>query len=145
MLLIVPNDGNLAGLEAAMSGERLDELAGLLGSGVVDVTIPRWDFETRLDRITVLARLGLKAPFSQSADFGGIAPGPLWIDTAVHAASITVDEQGTEAAAAAGLAFDASRPPPDAAIRADKPFLFAIRHTPTGALLFLGRLTDPTA
>ena len=146
MLLIVPDQGNLAAVEASMTGERLDQLVARLEPGLVDVTVPRWDFETNIDLAKELAKLGLEAPFTAAADFGGITPGPLWIETAVHAANVTVDEHGTEAAAATALSFTESAPPePDATIRADRPFLFAVRHTPTGQLLFLGRVTDPTA
>ncbi len=69
----------------------------------------------------------------------------VWISQAIHRANITVDEWGTEAAAVTGLAFEVSGPPqPDVTIRADRPFAFVVRHTPTGAPLFLGHVTDPT-
>ena len=57
-----------------------------------------------------------------------------------------VDEKGTEAAAATAIGFDDSAPPPpDLTVVADRPFLWAITHEDTGALLFVGRLVDPGA
>ena len=57
-----------------------------------------------------------------------------------------VDEKGTEAAAVtAGIFAESGPPPADLTIVADRPFLWAIVHEDTGALLFVGRLVDPTA
>ena len=84
------------------------------------------------------------------ADFSAMAnvPGePLFIGAVVHQANITVDEFGTEAAAAtavimrAGAAYIPDEPLP---FVVDRPFLFAVRHKPTGAILFLGHVGDPT-
>jgi serpin B len=71
------------------------------------------------------------------------------ISAAIHKAYIDVDEEGTEAAAATaimmvGSAMRQAPPPPPIVFRADHPFLFLIRDNSTGAILFLGRLTDPT-
>ena len=61
-------------------------------------------------------------------------------------AFVEVNEEGAEAAAATALTMDASMalPPPVVTFRADHPFLFAIRDTRSGAILFLGRVADPT-
>jgi serpin B len=57
----------------------------------------------------------------------------------------SVDEQGTVAAAATALGFDESEgPQPQFTVRADRPFLYLIRHIPTGAVLFIGRVLDPS-
>ena len=69
----------------------------------------------------------------------------LSISAVLHTARVDVDEQGTEAAAATGVAVGvrAMRPEEPPTFRADHPFVFFIRHNPTGAILFLGRLTNP--
>ena len=75
----------------------------------------------------------------------GIAEG-ITLDAAVHAADIKVDEIGTVAAAATALGFaESGPPPPKVTVRADRPFLYLIRHRPTGAVLFVGRVLDPSA
>lgn len=67
------------------------------------------------------------------------------ITAAMHGAKVIVDEKGTEAAAATAMAFEASGPPPaDLTVVADHPFLWTIIHEPTGTILFVGRLVDPT-
>lgn len=86
-----------------------------------------------------------------SANFNGIAlrkPGDyLYISQVLHKCFVEVNEEGTEAAAATAVVMLAgaampSAPPPE--IHIDRPFLFAIQHRPTGAILFLGRVTDPS-
>jgi serpin B len=71
------------------------------------------------------------------------------ISAAIHKAFIDVNEEGTEAAAATSIVMRATamrmpRPePPPIVFRADHPFLFMIRDTKTGAILFMGRVEDP--
>ena len=84
---------------------------------------------------------------ARRADFSGIAP-HLYIGTAIQKANVTVDEDGTEAAAAtyAVMKLRSARPIPNAPPRpfvADRPFLFLIRETRTGLILFLGRVCKP--
>ncbi len=63
----------------------------------------------------------------------------------MHAADITVDESGTVASAATALGFDVSGPPqPPLTVAADRPFVYLIRHRPSGLVLFAGHVTDPT-
>ncbi|MCZ7662225.1 MAG: hypothetical protein M5U22_04450 [Thermoleophilia bacterium] len=69
-------------------------------------------------------------------------PGGLWVDDAYHAARVSVDEAGTEAAAGSAVVV-AARAGGDAMI-VDRPFLFLIRHRPSGEILFLGQVVDPS-
>src|SRR5262245_26749999 len=97
--------------------------------------------------------MGMRLAFDrQKADFSGIAnpPNPddrLYIGHVFHKAFVAVDEQGTEAAAASAVTMPRAGglPTEDRTFRADHPFLFFIRDTTTGAILFTGRVTDPTA
>ncbi|HEY5032618.1 MAG TPA: serpin family protein [Actinomycetes bacterium] len=111
----------------------------------VALTLPRWDTHSDLDLVRVLARLGMTDAFDgRKADLSGIAPG-LVVGDAVHRANITVDEEGTEAAAVTGLAMRmalrAGEPVP---MRADRPFVWAVVHEPTGTPVFVGHVADPS-
>ena len=83
--------------------------------------------------------------FSGAADFRGITgEASLFISDVIHQANIDVDEKGTEAAAATAVVMRESAPPGEpVTLRVDRPFLFALRDVPTGAVLFLGRLANP--
>ncbi|MFF5208263.1 serpin family protein [Streptosporangium sp. NPDC000396] len=116
------------------------QVATALKKTPVKIAMPRWDFATNLSLHKPLKKLGLA-----DSDYSGIAPG-VSLGEAVHRATISVDEWGTEAAAVTGLAFPKSAMiPPGTEVRADHPFAFAIVHRPTLTPLFIGQVADPTA
>jgi serpin B len=86
----------------------------------------------------------------ENAQFGKMAPTPppLYISNAFHKAFIEVDEKGTEAAAATAVVMaegTGMRPEPPAQFHVDRPFLFVLRDRISGAVLFMGRVEDPTS
>jgi serpin B len=88
--------------------------------------------------------LGLTAAFCPEGDYSGIAEGGgLCIDQAVHKATITVDEEGTEATAATMVAMPASIME-EIELTVDRPFIFTIVAQESGLILFLGQVLDPT-
>jgi serpin B len=144
MLALVPDRGRLEEFERGLDAARLAQIDTAMRKGVVDLFLPRWSSDFDVDLDETLPELGLTLPFN-GGDFTGISPDNPFIGEGVHAAMIEVDEHGTVAAAATGLGFQVSGPPqPDAVIRADRPFLYLIRDTETGTVLFAGRVVDPT-
>ncbi|GAA4191311.1 serpin family protein [Streptosporangium oxazolinicum] len=138
MWVLVPRAGGSPG--DLLSPAVMAEVAAGLGERPVRLALPRWDFSTSLDLAEPLAKLGLRGN-----DYSGIVDGAL-LDQAIHRANIAVDEWGTEAAAVTGLMFAVSAPaPPEAEVRADHPFAFAIVHRPTLTPLFIGQVGDPSA
>jgi serpin B len=92
--------------------------------------------------------MGMKSAFDpDTADFSGMTDKEaLFISVVIHKAFVDVNEEGTEAAAATGIAmtgaaFAEPKEPP--VFRADHPFVFMIRDNRNGAILFLGRITNP--
>ncbi len=144
MLVVLPEEGRFEEVEGRLDAGLLDEVdAKMDPDAYVRLTMPRFDFETQLDLVPLLSSMGMKLPFGGAANFGGITrEAPLFIGEARHKANITVDEKGTEAAATF-LAFPESGPPPLQEMTANRPFLFAVTERETGAVLFLGRVTDP--
>jgi len=152
MVVILPDakDG-IDALIGSLSGEALGTWIGSLERKLVALELPRFTFTSTADLAAPLVGLGMKAAFGPStADFAGITPEkPLFIGAVLHKAFVAVDEKGTEAAAATVVIMraGAARPRPEDPIPfvVDHPFLFLIRHTATGEILFLGRVHDPTA
>ena len=146
MLIVLPEEGRFEGIEGRLSAGFLDEVEEKIRPfEFVKLTMPRFDYETDLDLIPLLRSMGMTDPFGGGADIGGITKEEeLFIGAAKHRANITVDEKGTEAAAATALAFPVSEPPPPVEMTMDRPFLFAITERETGTVLFLGRVTDPS-
>ncbi len=96
----------------------------------------------------ILSAMGMPQAFSGTADFSGMTGKPLFqISRAVHKAYVDVNETGTEAAAATAMMMVGASQAEEQQIivfDADHPFLFLIRDTTTGSILFLGRLANPT-
>lgn len=147
MLVVLPEKGRFREIEGRLGAGLLDEVEGKIRPDeYVKLTMPRFNFETRLDLIPLLRSMGMTSTFDDgAADFSGITgEKDLFVGDALHEANITVDEKGTEAAAATALDFPVSKPPPFEEMSANRPFLFAIQERETGAILFLGRVTDPS-
>lgn len=149
MLILLPDqpDG-LPDLEQRLSPGLLDELFERRSMHMLDLTMPRYRLEGDFDLIDTLKALGILLAFEPyHADLSGIAgrPGQLYVSAAVQKAYIDVDEKGTEAAAATGIAIaEASlRNAPLATFHVDRPFLFILREQRSGAVLFIGRVLDP--
>jgi serpin B len=153
VLLPAKHDG-LPELERKFTAEALERWTGTkdLRGERVNVWLPRFKFTVPVQLNGALQRMGMKEAFSDAANFKGMTDSadPLKITDVLHKAFVELDEQGTEAAAATAAAVAAltaapQRPdPPVKEFRADRPFLFALVHEPTGAPLFLGRVLDPT-
>jgi serpin B len=115
----------------------------------VDLFMPKFSIETKAGLETALADLGMPLAFDPAAaDFSGINPTePLFISKVIHQANIDVDEKGTEAAAATAVGVDTGGGPSAlelVTVRLDRPFLFLLRDVETGAVLFMGRVVDPS-
>ena len=144
MTVIVPDD--LATFEQALTAEQLTSITAALAETQVALTFPKFSIETKAELADVLAALGMPSAFDDQADFSGITTAEkLKISNVIHQANIDVDEKGTEAAAATAVVMRMlSAPAEPVTVRVDRPFLFALRDVPTGAILFLGRVADPS-
>jgi serine protease inhibitor len=146
MTLILPDD--LTAFEDSLSGDSLHSIIGALSSRDVQLSLPRFDIETKADLPEQLSAMGMPLAFdAEHADFSGITTDDrLYVTDVVHQANITVDEAGTVAAGATAVVVGRTSMPSDIArMNVDRPFLFAVRDDPTGTILFLGRVTDPSA
>lgn len=152
MVVVLPGAGGLAAFETALaeSGGDIDATVGGFAHVDVSLRLPKWDIETRSGLVPYLRSLGMTLAFGPEADFANVTTDiPLFVGEVVHQANITVDEAGTEAAAATavvGPAGAAPGPQPEPEVMVvDRPFFFAIRDTETGAILFQGHVNDPSA
>jgi serpin B len=145
MTVIVPDD--FAAFGQGLTPELLAEITGLLEGRTVILTFPKFGIESKVDLASTLAALGMPTAFEPGvANFSGITTQEqLFISAVVHQANIEVDEKGTTASAATAVVMLGSAAPAEpVTLTVDRPFLFALRDVPTGAVLFLGRLTDPS-
>jgi serpin B len=156
LLVVLPDakDG-LAELEAKLTPEILGGCAKP-GMAELNLYLPKFKLEPPLFKMgEVLRKLGMQSAFDKprgSANFDRMAPRKpddyLYISEVFHKTFLALDEKGTEAAAATAVAMMRATSvmidkPKPIEVRVDRPFLFAIQHAPSGACLFLGRVTDP--
>ena len=151
MFLALPEegpDGMKAALELLGGGEGFAAFEGWkksLSPHKVDLWLPKFKTEKRYELKELLAALGMKRAFENSADFSGMTDEEkLKIDSVIHQTFIEVDERKTEAAAATSVMMVkttavAPRDLPRAEFHADRPFLYFIMDDPTGTILFMGR------
>jgi serpin B len=145
MTIIVPDD--LIAFERGLTPDRLAEITVPAEQRPVDLHLPRFAVESKVDLAATLAAMGMPSSFApDAADFSGITTAErLYISAVIHQANIDVDEKGTTAAAATAIVMRATAVPGEPVrLTVDRPFLFAVRDVPTGTVLFLGRVTDPS-
>jgi len=149
MILLLPRqvDG-LAELESSLTADALREWTTRLWRREVRVFLPRFKLECKLELAGKLVSMDMADAFNDDkADFSGM-DGSKWlcISNVIHQAFVDVNEEGTEAAAATAVVMALkAAPPPPAVFRADHPFVFLIRENMTGRILFIGRVTNPSA
>lgn len=145
MVLLVPDAGAFAAFDDSLNADKLSGILSQLVAIRLHLSMPKFGFESKLSLKTALGSLGMRIPFSANADFSGIdGTTDLQLADVFHKAFVAVDESGTEAAAATAVVVGTtSVMDPPRNLTVDRPFLFLIRDRETGAILFLGRVTDP--
>jgi serpin B len=150
MDVVLPDakDG-LGKVEEAYAKGGLASWTKTFSHGRVDLFLPKFKTRSSFQLGETLGAMGMPQAFKYpGADFSGIdGTHELFIGTVVHQAFVDVDEKGTEAAAATAVMMRAGAAPQmdkPIVFRADHPFLFFIRDLSTGAVLFAGRLADPS-
>jgi serpin B len=137
MVVVVP--GDLQAFEAELTPERLDAILGSLRDGGIHLSLPRFTFRYPAPLEAALRELGLGTLFD-APDLSGMGIGDVAVSAVQHEVFIEVDEEGTRAAAATGVAVATSHGP---TVTVDRPFLFFVVDQPTRSVLFLGRVLDP--
>ena len=144
MVIILPEAGQFEAIEGALDADFLQQARRQAQTHDVQLTMPRFEFDADLDLKDLLVGLGMQNPFTEAADFSGIADiDDLHISDALHRGTITVDEEGTEAAAATVIIVGVTSMLETAVVTLDRPFIFAIVAEDSGAILFLGRVMNP--
>jgi serpin B len=146
--ILLPSRGHVQALLARIAASGPLSLLDGVALHYVAVALPKFQLRTQFDLSGPLASMGMPLAFEPGrADLSGIAglPGDLYIQHVIHEAYIDVDEAGTKAAAATGVVVGTSaiEAPPKIQFIADRPFVFVLRDTRTGAILFTGVTSHP--
>jgi serpin B len=144
MLILLPEAGTFETFASNLEAASLEQILALLHPAVVQLSLPKFQFEFGDQLKDALIGLGMVDAFGD-ADFSGIdGSHELFIDQIYHQAVIGVDEAGTEVTGGSAVVIaQKGVPEVEVTLTVDQPFLFMIRDNRSGALLFLGHVLDP--
>jgi serpin B len=147
MVILLPASGNFEAFEEGLQAQQISDIISGLQFAEVTLTMPKFEFDSEFSLKDTLAEMGMPAAFSEAADFSGMTgTRDLCISAVLHKAFVSVDEAGTEAAAAtAVIVGETAIPEQPVEVTVDHPFIFLIRDIETGAILFVGRVLNPGA
>lgn len=143
LIAIMPPAGTFAAFSAGLTAAQVTTAVGRLQGADLDLRFPKLEINARLPLKERLQALGMEVAFTAAADLSG-AGDNLYVSDAFHEATLKLDEEGTEAAAATAFVISpTSAPPPPIPVTFDHPFVFFIRDVPTNSLLFVGHFANP--
>ena len=154
MTILLPDDGRFREIEGLLDASLTDAILENLETRPVLLTMPKFGVEATFSLAGTLSEMGMPDAFDErAADFSGMdgrscrtgGDGCLLITDVVHQAFVEVDEAGTEAAAATAVIVGVKRavePGELVTLTVDRPFIFLVRDRATGALLFVGRVSE---
>ncbi|MCK4369219.1 MAG: serpin family protein [Dehalococcoidales bacterium] len=147
MIILLPQTGQFDTFEDSLDAQQVDEIIGRLELRQVTLAMPKFEFESEFSLREPLSAMGMQIAFSGAADFSGMTGNrDLFIAEVIHKAFVSVDEAGTEAAAATAVVMELTAvPETPVEVTIDHPFIFLIRDIETGAVLFIGRVVNPSA
>lgn len=144
MLIILPEDGNFEQFKATFDAEKLAAIIDEMRTANVTLTMPRFEYESQFSAKDALKAMGMTDAFEMTADFSGIdGTHDLFIEDVVHKAFVSVDEAGTEAAAASAVIINVKGVMEQAEVTLDHSFIYLIRDIQTNTILFIGSVVNP--
>ena len=147
MVILLPEMGRFEAFEDSLDSDYVDSILSGVDYGQVALTMPKFEFESEFGLVDTLDNMGMPAAFSAQADFSGMnGTRDLAITDILHKAFVSVDEAGTEAAAATAVIIGENAMPGEPVeVTVDRPFVFLIRDIKTDSILFVGRVMNPSA
>lgn len=145
MMILLPQETDgIKKLENKLDSALYRKYLDAMYTRKVDVYLPRFKVEAQYNLNDPMKNLGMRSAFDRRADFSGMTgKKDLFISDVAHKAFVEVTEEGTEAAAATGVVMSKTSLVKKLEFKADHPFIYMIRDNRTGAILFMGRLSDP--
>lgn len=145
MIVLLPDSGKYDSFEDQLNAGKTNDIISAIQYTQVELSMPKFEFESEFKMKDTLSAMGMPVAFGSGADFSGMTgPRDLYIDQVIHKAFVSVDETGTEAAAATAVDMKlTSMPAEPIKVTVDRPFIFFIRDIETGTVLFVGRIMNP--
>lgn len=146
MVILLPNNvDGLAGLEQQLTSENLGSWLSSIKDDLCPerISLPKFKVNSTFEFKPVLSKMGMASAFDDAADFSGMSGRQdLFLANVIHKTFIDVNEFGTTAAASTAAQGELRCGGED--FNANHPFIFLIRHIPSGSILFMGRVVNPS-
>ncbi|KAI3364092.1 hypothetical protein L3Q82_010921, partial [Scortum barcoo] len=144
MMVVLPDEGRMKEVEAYINKDYLRHWHDSLSLRSVNLYLPKFSISAEASLDTTLKEMGITDAFTDNADFSGMSEEvKLKVSKVSHKAVLSVDETGTEAAAATTFEFMPMSMP--GVMKLDRPFMVFILEHSTRSILFMGKINDPTA
>jgi serpin B len=146
MVILLPDEDQFEAFESGLDARTLEDAVARLQHTNLNLTMPKFTYESEFMLSPALRELGMQDAFTEmQADFSGMdGTRDLYLKEVLHKAFVSVDEEGTEAAAATAVVVGITSMPPEAVeVEIDRPFIYLIRDIETNTILFLGRVLNP--
>ena len=147
MQFLLPNDEDgVSAVEAQLKDVNINSLFTNKSRTLqVMVKIPKFKLTNKMHLKNYFEHLGMKDLFSDKADLTKMtAETGISVSQITHEATIEINEEGSEAAAATKAKFGfRSAPRKPRKFFADHPFLIFLRHKRSGMLLFQAKVINP--
>jgi len=144
MVILLPAPGQFETFAKLLTADRVADILGHLSTQMIQIYMPRFEFRSSFELADALGSLGMTDAFILGqADFSGMTKSrDLFLDDVYHQSIVSVDENGTFAAAGTAAAMPMPIVP---TVRLNRPFIFLIRDIETNTILFIGQVLNPSA
>ncbi|XP_078130998.1 alpha-1-antitrypsin homolog [Sander vitreus] len=144
MMIILPDEGKMKEVEGFINKDYIKHCRDSVSKDYVDLYLPKFSISADAPLENTLKEMGITDAFENKADFSGMSDEvPLKVSKVGHKALLSVVEMETEAASSTVLeAVNLSIPRP---VKIDRPFLVFILENVTRSILFMGKISNPTA
>jgi serpin B len=145
MVVLLPGKQQFATFQESLNAELANSIISKLEYKEVILSIPKFKFGCGFSLNEALTAMGMSHAFTRDADFSGMTSGKdFFINNFMHSAFISVDEAGTEATSVSAMLAATAMPGKPIEITLNRPFIFLIRDVATKAMLFVGRVINPS-
>ncbi|XP_074508345.1 alpha-1-antitrypsin homolog [Sebastes fasciatus] len=144
MMIVLPDEGKMTEAEGIINKDYIKHCRNSVSMEYVDLFLPKFSISADASLENTLKEMGITDAFEDRADFSGISDEvKIKVSKVSHKATLSVTEMGTEATGATIIEMIFLSLPPS--VRIDRPFLVFILENSTENILFMGKISNPTA
>ncbi|XP_030184581.1 serpin I2 isoform X1 [Lynx canadensis] len=145
LIIILPaEDVNIEEMEKRITAHRILKWFSEMQEEEVEISLPRFKVEQKLDFKEALYSLNITEIFSGGCDLSGITDSAeVFVSQVMQHVFFEINEDGSEAAASTGMNIPVIMSLAQNKFTANRPFLFIVKNSPTDSILFMGKVTNP--